>query len=283
MVALVAAARAAIMLGACCLAMLLVMRVAAAGVGALWAPGPSLLPGAALLTVTAAGLARGAWSLARSARHTAAFSREVRRLRTLVPGHLDEAASRVGTAWRLVAVEDAAPFALTYGLVRPRVLASTGLAAKLDGGELAAVLAHEREHVRSRDPLKSVVARVLPARYFYLPYLSRLRARYTVGRELAADRAALAACGRAPLAGALLKAADGPAWAASAPAAAMGTSALLEARITQLETGAEPRYPPAGRVMIAASLAATALTAAAVAWSAVVIAHYMPMCAAMAS
>ncbi len=117
---------------------------------------------------------------------------------------------------RLIVVDAGAPFALTYGLARPRVLASTGLASTLTGQELAAVLTHEREHVRGRDPLKSVVARALPARFFYLPYLARLRARYTAGRELAADRAALAACGRAPLAGALLKASAGPAWAAAA-------------------------------------------------------------------
>jgi hypothetical protein len=61
----------------------------------------------------------------------------------------------------------------------------------------------------------------------------------------------------------------------------MSTAALLDARITQLETGAEPPLPRARPAAVAASAAATSLTAAAAAWSALVIAHYMPMCAAM--
>ena len=60
----------------------------------------------------------------------------------------------------------------------------------------------------------------------------------------------------------------------------MSTAALLDARITQLETGTEPPLPRARPAAVAASAAATALTAAA-GWSALVIAHYMPLCAAM--
>lgn len=68
-----------------------------------------------------------------------------------------------------MAAELGSLFALTYGVLRPRVLASTGLAATLSDAELAAVLAHEREHLRGRDPLKKVLARAIPARHFYLP------------------------------------------------------------------------------------------------------------------
>ncbi len=67
---------------------------------------------------------------------------------------------------------------------------SSGLAATLSDAELAAVLSHEREHLRSHDPLKNVLARAIPARHFYLPALARLRERFTAGRELAADRVA---------------------------------------------------------------------------------------------
>jgi hypothetical protein len=61
----------------------------------------------------------------------------------------------------------------------------------------------------SHDPLKTVLARAIPARHFYLPAPTRLRERFTAGRELAADRAALASHGTAPLAGALFKATEG--------------------------------------------------------------------------
>jgi len=38
--------------------------------------------------------------------------------------------------------------------------------------ELDAVLEHEHYHVRNRDPLKLVLARALPAAFFYLPVLA---------------------------------------------------------------------------------------------------------------
>jgi Zn-dependent protease with chaperone function len=88
-----------------------------------------------------------------------------------------------------------------WSLVVVSVLASTGLAAALTDAELAAVLAHEREHLRGRDPLKNVLARAIPARS-----------------------------------------------AAGGPAAIGGTAAGV------------------------------AVLAAGVAWSAVIVAHYMPMC-----
>jgi Zn-dependent protease with chaperone function len=271
-------ARAAIGYGACCLAWAVAEGVQARGIAALWAASPSLLPAVALLALTAAGLARGSWSLASSVRHSLRFSAAMRGQLTGVPPRLQAAADRAGVGSRLVAADLGTPFALTYGALSPRVLASTGLAAALSDAELAAVLAHEREHLRGRDPLKNVLARAIPARHFYLPGLGLLRARFTAGRELAADRAARAAHGTPALAGALLKVAEGPAWATAAPAAAMSTRALLEARISQLETGAEPPRPPAGRTAALRTVAAGALLAAAVAWSGVIVAHYMPMC-----
>ena len=209
----------------------------------LWETYPSLLPAAALLAVTGAGLARGTWSAARALGQTTAFHRGARARRVPVPARLARAAARAGIpARRLAAVTASAPFALTYGLFRPRILASTALAADLDGAELAAVLAHEREHVRRRDPLKDLIARILPARFFYLPWLAHLQARYAAGRELAADRAALARHPRAALAGALLKVSAPPGWAA-APAAAMSTPRCWTPGSPSWKPAPSPRCP----------------------------------------
>lgn len=111
---------------------------------------PCPWPGVALLAVTAAGLARGAWSLAGSVRHTIAFTAAARRHLAGAPPRLRAAADRAGVGARLVSVGLGSPFALTYGALRPRVLASTGLAAALSDAELTAVLAHEREHLHGR-------------------------------------------------------------------------------------------------------------------------------------
>ena len=163
MTALAGAARALIIAGSCCLVTVIARQVTGHGISALWETYPSLLPAAALLAVTGAGLARGTWSAARALGQTTAFHRGARARRVPVPARLARAAARAGIpARRLAAVTASAPFALTYGLFRPRILASTALAADLDGAELAAVLAHEREHVRRRDPLKDLIARILP-------------------------------------------------------------------------------------------------------------------------
>jgi len=120
------------------------------------------------------------------------------------------------------------------GCSGPRILVTSGLLRTLSDAELAAVLAHEREHLRSRDPLKNVLAGAILARHFYLPALSRLRDRFTSGRELSADRAAMAAHGVPALAGALLKLTEGPSWAAASPQ-----------RRDEHESAARSPHPPA--------------------------------------
>ena len=99
-----------------------------------------------------------------------------------------------------------APDAFCAGHVRPRVYVSAGAVELLLPSELAAVLSHERDHRRGRDPLRLACARVLGHALFFLPALRPLGARYSELAEQRADEAAVAAAGgtRAPLASALL-------------------------------------------------------------------------------
>jgi Zn-dependent protease with chaperone function len=98
------------------------------------------------------------------------------------------------------------PMAFCAGLLRPRVHLSTGAVAMLSEAELAAVVAHERHHVRRRDPLRLFLVRTVADALFVLPALPRLAERYAALVELGADDAAVAANGgdAAPLASALL-------------------------------------------------------------------------------
>jgi Zn-dependent protease with chaperone function len=264
--------------GTCCLIMAVTGAVHDGGLAVLSVGRYSVLPALLLLALVATGTARGFCSLGLSLWRTLRFIRTVRRNRTGHPPRLSAVADRLGLGGRLVTADFDTPFALTYGIVRPRVLLSTGLVAALTDPELAAVLVHERQHLTSRDPLKNVLASAIPARLFYLPVLTRLHARFICGSELAADRAALTACGIAPLAGALLKVTDGPGWATTAPMAAMGSNALLDIRITQLETGREPAPSPIGRRITVRTVLGAALVLGAVLWSADLVAHYMPAC-----
>jgi hypothetical protein len=103
----------------------------------------------------------------------------------------------------------------------------------------------------------------LSATFFLLPVFDSLSARYLTGRELAADRQAVAACGRRPLIGALLNVVHGPEWGELDGVAPLGGRSLLEVRAVQLETGAEPELPALGMTRVTLSLGGATLLAAA--------------------
>lgn len=103
-------------------------------------------------------------------------------------------------------VEDDRPLAFCTGYPNPRIYISRGALARSSNEELCAVLAHEEEHRRRRDPLRIACARVLCDALFFLPVLHALSDRSATLAELLADDAAVEACAGdpAPLAAAML-------------------------------------------------------------------------------
>lgn len=191
-----------------------------------------------VLATAAAGLAASALVALRAAAGSRALRALIRAAGRPVPISMQNEAAALGCAARLDVVAGDDAFAITYGLIRPRILVSTGLAASLSAAEIRAVLAHEREHLRHRDPLRLLAARLAAAWGCYLPAAGWLVRRATLRRELAADRAAAGSAGRGVLAAALLKLAAMPASPAIAAASPAGDGRRsLEARITQLERG----------------------------------------------
>jgi len=95
--------------------------------------------------------------------------------------------------------------ALTHGLFRPRVLLSRGAVESLTRSELHAVLAHEANHVRRRDPLRLLAAEIVSSAFVIFPLVRDFARHFVVATELAADRAAVAAAGRRALAAGLIK------------------------------------------------------------------------------
>jgi Zn-dependent protease with chaperone function len=210
------------------------------------------------VTVVLASAVAGLAASTRVALLAAADARALRALirigRRPVPLLVQNEASGLGCSARLDAVAGEEAFAVTYGLIRPRILVSTGLAMALTRPEIGAVLAHEREHLRHRDPLRILAARLAAAWACYLPAAQWLAGRAALRHELAADRAAAESAGRGVLASALLKLASGPASPAIAAASPPGQgSRSLEARISQLEAGRPPRQRPGvGKLMASA-------------------------------
>ena len=98
-----------------------------------------------------------------------------------------EPAPALGPEVRLVRC--ARPFALTVGLWRPRIRVSSGLLEALSPRQLAAVLEHERCHLRRRDALRRLLAAI--ASLPHLPPLRRaLRAELALASEQVCDEAA---------------------------------------------------------------------------------------------
>ena len=124
------------------------------------------------------------------------------------------------------------------GLLQPRVMVTAGLIDRLDDTELAAVLAHERHHLRRRDPLRLLLLNALAGAMFMFPVAAILRQRWKARIELAADRAAVAVAPRGALASALL------AVLASRSTRLPGVAGLsvTEARIAHL--AGNPALPP---------------------------------------
>jgi len=249
----------------CVLLALIAYDVTRDGPGALIGD-EALLPAAAFLALVGVGAALGLRSLARQAASSRRLARRLGDLELPVPEALGAAAARAGLTGRMTFVDSPEAFSFAYSALTPRVAVSRGLYECASPGELDAVLEHERYHVRNLDPLKVLLARGLPATFFYLPVLHELHLRYLAGRELAADRRAVDACGTPSLAGALVKVVRGPTWPELSTAAAIGGPELLGLRIAQLERGTEPELGAVAAHRIALTvLGIVALTASFVA------------------
>jgi Zn-dependent protease with chaperone function len=236
-------------------------RISHGGLSGLWSDRASLLVPLALFLSIAVGLGLGGRALMRQAVASRVLSRRVRALARAAPDALVQAARQTGLTGRVVLVDAVDPFSFVYGVMTPRVAVSLGLLERATDEELRAVLEHERYHVRNIDPSKAAIVRVLSEALFFLPALSSLRARYVACRELAADRRAVALCGRRPLAGALLKVVRGPDWSEQAGAAAISSPELLDVRLIQLETGSEPKLEALDAKNVILSLGGAALFA----------------------
>jgi Zn-dependent protease with chaperone function len=192
--------------------------------------------GVAVLVVAALAVAawivRAIWLAVGAARAVAALAR------LPSPQPLVTAARRSGVG-EVICLDGPASSAFCAGLLRPRVFVTAGMVASLADEELAAVLVHEAEHARRRDPLRRLVGRAAADVLFWLPLVGWWSRRRLEAAELAADRAAIDRVGRSPLARAL-RATATPA----APVVGARFDGAGPARVTQLLGDQPPRRRP---------------------------------------
>ncbi len=160
---------------------------------------------------------------------------------------LDDAASVGAEGLRVLQLDE--PQAFVLGLLRPAVYVSRGMFTAAGGAYLSPVLAHERAHVRRRDPLRRVLARVGLA--FHLPGIATwLEGRLARAQEMAADTEAARAVGDgSQVAEVLVRLAR---WRMARPVSTPALASFgdyLEARVRDLLVGG-PRPDSPGRAAI---------------------------------
>lgn len=194
-------------------------------------------------------------SLVAFLRAVLAYRREQRLLRRLplaplAPGRLARLAAEAGTTVYLSPANR--PAAFCFGLLRPKIVLTAGLLARLDEDEQTAALLHEIQHARVREPLRCLLARCAVSALFWLPALRDLFERYVLVKEVAADRYAAARTSSAALAGALCAVAG-----QTSPTGAIGLGELADARVVRLlEPGSRlPRLFRVRRLLISAGVA----------------------------
>ena len=135
----------------------------------------------AVLALAAIGLAVSLTALTAAARELVRSRLLVRALRSRTVGVLPDGTS---------VIDDPQVDAFCAGLVRPQVFITTAALSRLDPAALAALLAHERHHIRRRDPLRLAAGRVLARSLFLVPWLRRLHEHHQFLAELGADESA---------------------------------------------------------------------------------------------
>ncbi|HYW26374.1 MAG TPA: M56 family metallopeptidase [Terriglobales bacterium] len=198
----------------------------------------AVLPLLALIAV--AWLARLGFVLARAALTVGRLPRTDQ-----LPARLRTSVARTGVE-RVQCISSSLPIAFCAGARRPRVIVSEGLAEQLDDRELEAVLLHERQHLREREPVVRAACEAAAQVLVFFP-LARWWSRRRMERaELRADQAALRRVGPRPVAAALFR------LGSTIPAAAAfaGDSQL---RVAQLLGDPLPTPRPAA-VTVATSL-----------------------------
>lgn len=187
----------------------------------------------ALLVASAIMVIKRLWRTQRLV--TALYTAVAAGARTDLPPRLTGLSVQLGLAYPVVLLTSQEPMAFCFGLLRPRICVSTSLLRTLSDTELKAVLLHEAHHCRHFDPLRTFLAELLAALFFFLPVAVEWRKCFIASTELAADRYAMNLVGRFPLAGALHKLLIHPS-SLPFPEGVAGVSGFntLDARLTQL-------------------------------------------------
>ncbi len=113
----------------------------------------------------------------------------------------------IGVKHQIIELQNKKPIIFCFGLITPKICASSGFIKKLSNKELKAVLLHEQHHLFNKEPIKIFIVSAITNALFFLPGLKSFSKQYLTLSELAADQWATDDFrDKIPLAGALYKA-----------------------------------------------------------------------------
>nr|MDQ2813274.1 M56 family metallopeptidase [Actinomycetota bacterium] len=129
---------------------------------------------------------------------------------------------------------------------RRRIVLTTGALARLDGGQLDAVLAHERAHLSGRHHLVLRLAAALERAFPGVRFFAAAARQIAYLVEVTADDAAIRRSPRLTLAAALLAVASAPSSAAESRSCS-SRSPAPSPRLSRQQETRRPRTAPSGR------------------------------------
>lgn len=115
-------------------------------------------------------------------------------------------ARQTGLTGKIIEIEKKEPTIFCFGFWQPKICLSSSLVRQLNSAELRAALLHEKQHLLTREPAKTMIIKILSHLLFFLPGFTALTGKYLTYAELAADERATADFrNKIPLAQALYK------------------------------------------------------------------------------
>ncbi|MBI3960304.1 MAG: M56 family metallopeptidase [Chloroflexi bacterium] len=161
---------------------------------------------ALVLVVIAGGAVAGLLALGYSLWRTQCLWHQCRFKAVPHPPLLQQVCQRLGMPLeQVICADQPALFSFCIGLLRPRIVVSTGLLDLVSNQELMAILAHEHHHQRHWDPLRLLVVMLARVMLYPLPAIHDLHRSFQALIEIEADETAVAHSGRPALAAALCK------------------------------------------------------------------------------
>jgi Zn-dependent protease with chaperone function len=121
-----------------------------------------------------------------------------------MPARLQSSLARTGVE-RVECISSSLLIAFCTGARRPSIIVSEGLAEQLTDNELEAVLIHERQHLREREPVVRAACEAAAQVLVFFPLARWWSRRRMEAAELRADQAALRRVGARPVAAALFR------------------------------------------------------------------------------